>query len=407
MTIHRGFGRQTMTRVSRSFLLVLIALAGCTTTNAIRPEEIGRLDGYDLQASAEPRQIETISGWKVNFDKNSTLYLDLDGGSQGGHFAAIHAHDQMFEGRTTNGQEVRASIAQIKGARVEQPHILVPVLVVLGALALSTFLVVSVLSEQPAQPVSGRPLRIESKIVVAPASASEGWGSAGGGPDTTHLPPRVRAALADAWTTTATFEHASVPAFARISMTLVALGAPARLVEAAHRAALDEIRHARLAFGLAAAYAGRSVAPAPLPDLQRASAVMASTLADLAAESVVDGCVAEGVSAAAAAEAARRAQDPAVRATLEAIAADEASHAELAWDIVQWCCEDGGAGVSHRLGALVRRAPEVVGPSVPADLEPQLEAHGQLGAAAWRALGDEVRSNVLTRLAMLGRGREA
>jgi hypothetical protein len=403
MAIHRGFGRQTMTRVSRSPLLAVLALTGCTSTNAIRPEEIGRLDGYDLQTSPEPRQIETISGWKVNFDRNSNLFLDLDGGSQGGHFAAIHAHDQIFEGRTTNGQDVRASITQIKGARVEQRHIVVPLLVALGALALSLIVIGALLNQDQSQPVSGRPLRIASKIVVARTRGSEGWGTGRGGPETRHLSPRVRAALADAWTTTATSEYASVPAFARISMTLVALGAPARLVEAAHRAALDEIRHARFAFGLAAAYAGRPVAPAPLPALQRASAVMASTLADLAADSVLDGCVAEGVSAAAAAEAARRATDPVVRATLEMIAADEATHAELAWDIVQWCCEEGGTDVSDRLGALVGRAPAVVGPSLPADLEPELAAHGQLGLSAWRALGNEVRVNVATRLALLAR----
>ena len=37
--------------------LALLALAGCKTTSAIRPEEIGRLDGYDVQTSPAPRQI--------------------------------------------------------------------------------------------------------------------------------------------------------------------------------------------------------------------------------------------------------------------------------------------------------------------------------------------------------------
>jgi hypothetical protein len=116
---------------------------------------------------------------------------------------------------------------------------------------------------------------------------------------------------------------------------------------------------------------------------------------------VVDGCLAEGVSAAAAAHAARRAADPVVRATLDTIASDEASHAELAWDILKWCCEEGGTEVSNRLCALVERAPHAVGPSVPAELEPELEAHGQLGTAAWRVLGDEVRAKVVTQLAIL------
>jgi hypothetical protein len=394
-----------MTRMSRSssptVALALIALAGCTTTTAIRPEEIGRLDGFDLHTSPQPRQIEALGGQKITFDGNAALYLDLAGQSQGGRFAAIHARDQMFEGRTTSGREVRASIVEIKGARVEKSSAAVPVAALLSMLALAAIVGLLVASEQPSRPVSGRPLRIESKIVVASVRSLDGWGCEAGAPDTSHLSSDARAALADAWTTTAMFEHASVPAFARLSMTLVALGAPARLVKATHRAALDEIRHARLTFGLAAAYAGEPVAPGPLTDLHRASAVVARTLVDLAAETVVDGCLGEGVSAAASDEAGRRATDPVVRSTLEMIAADEAAHAELAWDIVRWCCGTGGTEVSKRLRALVEQAPPIVGASLPAHLEQELEAHGQLGVSVWRRLGDEVRAKVLTRLATL------
>jgi hypothetical protein len=128
---------------------------------------------------------------------------------------------------------------------------------------------------------------------------------------------------------------------------------------------------------------------------------MAGTLADLAAETVVDGCLGEGVSAAAAEEAGRRAADPVVRATLEMIAADEAAHAELAWDVVRWCCGSGGAEVSDRLCALVEQAPSLVGSRLPPHLERELEAHGQLAPSVWRLLGDEVRAKVVTRLAIL------
>jgi len=384
--------------------LALLALAGCTTTSAIRPDEIGRLDGYDMQTSPQPRQIETIGGQKITFDGEAALYIDLAAGSQGGRFAAIHARDQTFEGRTTSGHEVRASILDIRSARIEKPNRAPVVAGVLSALALAGILLLIFMDKGQQQAVSRRPLRIESKIVVASARAasanfgSEGWEYEGGGPDTTHLSSEIRAALADAWTTTATFEHASVPAFARLSLTLVALGAPARLIKATHRAALDEVRHARLAFGLAAAYAGKPVAPGPLSDLHRASAVMADTLADLAAETVVDGCLGEGVSAAAAEEAGRRAADPVVRATLEMMAADEAAHAELAWDVVRWCCVNGGTEVSSRLDALVEKAPPIAGSSLPPHLERELEAHGQLRASVWRRLDAEVRTNVVARL---------
>ena len=152
-------------------------------------------------------------------------------------------------------------------------------------------------------------------------------------------PPEVRAALARLWTESARGEHASVPAFSRLALSLVAAGAPARLVESAHWAALDEIKHARLAFSLASAYAGEPVGPGPLPALQQAPAVTATSLAELAAESLIDGCLLEGVGAEMVRRALLRARDPRVRAALAVIAPDEVSHAALAWDVVQWCCD--------------------------------------------------------------------
>ena len=68
--------------------------------------------------------------------------------------------------------------------------------------------------------------------------------------------------LAEEWIENARSEHASVPAFSRLSLTLMSLGAPARLVEGAHRAALEEIEHARLAFALAGATRVKPVARA-------------------------------------------------------------------------------------------------------------------------------------------------
>jgi hypothetical protein len=47
-------------------------------------------------------------------------------------------------------------------------------------------------------------------------------------------------------------------------LELLALGAPAELVEKAHVAALDEIEHARICFALASAYGGERYGPGPL-----------------------------------------------------------------------------------------------------------------------------------------------
>ena len=58
---------------------------------------------------------------------------------------------------------------------------------------------------------------------------------------------------------------------------------------------------------------------------------------ELDAESLIDGCLLEGVAAEVAKRALFRARDRQVQAALAIIARDEASHAELAWDVVRWC----------------------------------------------------------------------
>ena len=54
------------------------------------------------------------------------------------------------------------------------------------------------------------------------------------------LPDAARRAIAQHWTRAAQMEHASVAAFSRFSLQLLAVGAPPSLLEDAHRAALDE-----------------------------------------------------------------------------------------------------------------------------------------------------------------------
>ncbi|MFZ5897429.1 MAG: hypothetical protein ACOY0T_40625 [Myxococcota bacterium] len=76
-------------------------------------------------------------------------------------------------------------------------------------------------------------------------------------------PSELRNALSDEWARAACFEHASIASFNRFSLELLALGAPGDLVERANRAALDEVRHARLCFALASVYAGDDFGPGP------------------------------------------------------------------------------------------------------------------------------------------------
>lgn len=171
----------------------------------------------------------------------------------------------------------------------------------------------------------GRPFRVRGRKLLAERSTDRGWIDPAVVPAVDGLDDETRAALAERFTREALDEHASIPAFAQLSLDLVALGAPPELIARAHRAALEEIEHARLCFSLASAYAGRAIGPGPLGSTDAARVLR---------ESIRDGVIGEGL----AAERARRevATDPAVAAVLARIAREELEHAALGRDVAQF-----------------------------------------------------------------------
>jgi hypothetical protein len=145
-------------------------------------------------------------------------------------------------------------------------------------------------------------------------------------------------------------EHASIAAFARFALQLLAAGAPPDLILAAQRAMADETNHARLAFALASAYADRDLGPGPLC-VDRC--LDETDLPGLVATVFAEGCIGETLAAVEAREALEHARDPAVVAVLETIAEDETRHAELAWKTTAWAIAVGGDAVRERLGAAI------------------------------------------------------
>lgn len=234
--------------------------------------------------------------------------------------------------------------------------------------------------------VVGRPYYEGGQLVFAEPRRADGW-AAGKRPDVARLSAAERRVLADAWTRDALIEHASVAAFARFALELMAVGAPAELVDAAHAAARDEVRHARLAFALAEAYAGEPVAPGAFPF--GGSMPVGTDLAVLAAATAREGCVGETVVALLAAEALARAEDPAVREVLAVVASDEARHAELAWRAVRWMVEVGGEPVRAAVAAVFAdvAANGVQPPEVTFGApERVLAAHGRIRPGEMRAM---------------------
>lgn len=210
--------------------------------------------------------------------------------------------------------------------------------------------------------VVGRPIRVDGKPVLADAVDRGDWQSVEG--LLAPIPRDHRAALARQWLDDARFEHASVAAFAKLTLELLALGAPAELVARAGAAQLDEIRHAEQCFALASALSGRPLGPGPLPVTP-----IDPDLVRLAVETFEDGCVGETLAVARAAAQLREERDPTIRAVLRGIVEDETRHATLAWDIVRWALEVGGESVRAAVATAAERvaAPDWQVVGVPED----------------------------------------
>ena len=157
------------------------------------------------------------------------------------------------------------------------------------------------------------------------------------------------AARAAAWARAGAGEHASVAAFARLTMQLLALGAPTDLLRGAQQAALDEIGHAEQCWALAERFGAVTVAPGPFPFSRDVS--VGISLAELASAAVLEGCLAETLGAHVAQVAAVRAPEAEVRAALSGIAAEEATHAVLSFRVVAWALRVGGAPVAAAVHA--------------------------------------------------------
>ncbi len=228
-------------------------------------------------------------------------------------------------------------------------------------------------------PVCGRPLTVAGEARTAAITERGDW-RAPARPALDGLSDSARLALAGWWSEIGGLEHASVASFARTTMQLLALGAPADLLAETQAAAADEVRHARLAYGLASAYAGRPLGPAPLAlhdvDLGLDRAAIVAALVD-------EGCVGETLGAAEAGFIAD-ATDPAVAAVGAALVDDESRHARLAWRTLKWLLDLDPSLAAVAEEALARAMLRVDDGDY--GRGPHLPAHGLPGPDARKAL---------------------
>jgi tetratricopeptide (TPR) repeat protein len=205
-----------------------------------------------------------------------------------------------------------------------------------GALSQTVTGVVRIQSLKDAIRVSshaGRPLFVDGVQLTSELTNAPEWGAefedARGTSDLTR-----RRELAGAWAKIALDEHSSIASFANAINELLEMGAPPSLIEDAAKALLDEVQHAKLAFGLARSYSGSPLGPSPL-NLSRQNRDRAF-YERILTSTFIGGCIGEHLASLGSDAVKDSTLDPHMLETLDKITEDEKGHAELAWKIVKW-----------------------------------------------------------------------
>lgn len=359
-----------------ALLVALLSASGCATWGAGDVRKLGStgagpsrllvITAVDaLELKPVKVQGETITGtvarrWEVK--PGSAPAACGDSSDSNDSPEEIAERLGWFEHQELVGQTIAIASKDLTCVRVydprtEQTVVAVVTGSVLGSGATIAMIFVILLAFIQSTTQVGRPLRVRGRKVKTPvetAPVDAGWSELPGAPAApAPVPAELRPELARIWTEEAQLEHAAIAAFSKLSLELMALGAPPALVARTHRAALDEVEHARLCFAMASAYAGHPLGPAPLRE-----ALVGDTadLRRLARESLLDGCIGEGMAAEMARLGAEHARDPEVVRVMKVQAADERSHAELSWAMVEWCLGHGGEALRRELLAALGEA---------------------------------------------------
>lgn len=236
-----------------------------------------------------------------------------------------------------------------------------------------------------AESCCGRPFIVADEVRRAPRILRADWCAGAMHPESDEVDVDTRRAIADEWAADGLAEHASIAAFARFILQLLALGAPPEFVVAAQAAIADEVEHARLCFALASAFSSTLVGPGPLAiaaALDHAADLETATLA-----AFHEGCVGETLAALETQAARESASDPAVVAALARIAEDELRHAALAWKFLAWALDRGGPSLHAAFATTIAGlavADTNASPPAADDEEPRataMRAHGRLSRA--------------------------
>jgi len=184
-------------------------------------------------------------------------------------------------------------------------------------------------------------------------------------------------------------EASAVIAFADLERDLARVNAPAPLRARVQQGRLDEVEHAARMTKLARHFGAEPARPEVVIAAGRVPTVL-----ELAIENATEGCVREAYGALVATHQATFATDPSARSAFERIAADEADHAELSFDLGEWLASMLSAGEV----ALVARAQDAAWDELATacDVEPAFDVARSAGmptASAARRLLASLRAH--------------
>ncbi len=176
-----------------------------------------------------------------------------------------------------------------------------------------------------------------------------------------HATPEQREAARWVWTQSAFSEIASAAAFAEISASLLAAGAPIDLVAAAGDFVVDEIVHAELSARVAMALGGAVPLEVDLERLVRPATGPKPLLR--AAELIVrTSCVGEALTVPILKSARATAGSPLIAAVLGRIVRDEAAHAQIGPWFLDWAAPSLDDGDRAHLGRIAGDAVRAFAP---------------------------------------------
>lgn len=164
-----------------------------------------------------------------------------------------------------------------------------------------------------------------------------------------ELPASSMEKARERWLQDGRAEHASVASFSRFSLQLMAVAAPASLLVETHQAAIDEVKHAQLCFGLVSLFdeAHDTVSPGALK-IPIGSVDAVGDIGSLVFHTALEGAVGETVSAIQALFELDTLPDGSakkqVAKVLQTIFEDESRHAALAWRTLSWAVSQDSPG---------------------------------------------------------------